>query len=205
MGLLVFSGPILATLFNYGKFDAYNTHMATWSLTTYSMGLLSFTLVKVLVPGFYSRHDSKTPVRTGVISVIANFVLNMLITVPWARSGHIAPHAGLCLATSLAAFVNAWLLYRELRKKGVYSPTSGWVRLLARVMVASAVMGLLLWYFSGNLDLWIARDSLHRVLWLVFWMLTAIVVYFAALFAAGFRLNDLRVKGTHLPNGATPV
>jgi len=205
MGLLMFSGPLLTTLFNYGAFDENSTVMVTWALTTYSMGLLSFTLVKVLVPGFYSRQDSRTPVRTGVISVIANFVLNMVITVPWARSGHMAPHAGLALSTSLASFINAWLLYRELRKAGVYSPTSGWKKLMLRVLMANLVMGAMLFFLSGDLHQWFARTALHRGLWLAFWLLAAMVVYFTTLFLAGFRINDLRVKGTQLPSGATPV
>ena len=205
VGLLVFSGPLFATLFNYGRFSDYDTRMATWSLTTYSLGLVSFTLVKVLVPGFYSRQDSRTPVRTGVISVIANFVLNMLITVPWARAGWIAPHAGLALSTSLASFLNAWLLYRELRRTSLYAPTAGWGRLLMRVCIASVVMGGMLLLFSGGLQVWEQRDALHRAAWLAIWMLAAMAVYFGTLFAAGFRINDLRVKGTHLPAGATPV
>ncbi|HLW73585.1 MAG TPA: murein biosynthesis integral membrane protein MurJ, partial [Gammaproteobacteria bacterium] len=205
VGLLVFSGPLIATLFNYGQFSQYDTRMATWSLTTYSLGLISFTLVRVLVPGFYSRQDSRTPVRTGVISVFANFALNMLITVPWARAGYIAPHAGLALSTSLASFINAWLLYRNLRKTGVYSPTAGWSKLLLRIFIANLAMGAMLLFMAGDLDAWMARGALHRGLWLAFWMLAAMAVYFAALFLAGFRIGDLRVKGTQLPNGATPV
>jgi putative peptidoglycan lipid II flippase len=205
MGLLVFSGPLLATLFNYGAFDSHDTLMATWSLTTYSSGLLSFTLVKVLVPGFYSRHDSRTPVRIGVMSVVANFVLNMLITVPWARAGYLAPHAGIALSTSLASFLNAWLLYRALRKAGVYVPTQGWGRLLLRILAANLVMGGMLFFFAGSLDAWMARGALHRVEHLAAWMLAAIGIYFGTLFLVGFRVNDLRVKGTHLPSGATPV
>ncbi|MGE5626311.1 MAG: murein biosynthesis integral membrane protein MurJ [Bacillota bacterium] len=205
MGLLVFSGPLITTLFNYGVFGPNDVLMVTWALTTYSMGLLSFTLVKVLVPGFYSRHDSRTPVRTGVISVIANFVLNMLITVPWARAGWVAPHAGLALSTSLASFLNAWLLYRELRRSGVYSPTAGWGRLLIRVFTANVVMGGMLLLFSGSLQLWADRTALHRGAWLALWLAMAMFAYFGTLFAVGFRLGDLRVKGTHLSAGATPV
>jgi putative peptidoglycan lipid II flippase len=205
MGLLVFSGPLLTTLFDYGAFGASDTRMVTWALTTYAMGLLSFTLVKVLVPGFYARQDSRTPVKTGIISVAANFGLNMLITVPWALAGKVAPHAGLCLCTSLASFINAWLLYRGLRKAGVYSPTAGWQRLLLQVLVASLVMGAMLWFLSGDLDLWMARGALHRVVWLTFWMFMAIMVYFAMLFLMGFRIRDLQVQGTHAHSGATPV
>ena len=205
MGLLVFSGPLITTLFGYGVFGDHDILMVTWALTTYSMGLLSFTLVKVLVPGFYSRHDSRTPVRTGVVSVISNFVLNMLITVPWARAGWIAPHAGLALSTSLASFINAWLLYRHLRKNGIYTPTAGWARLLMRVMIANVVMGGLLLLCTGNLQIWEGRTALHRGAWLCIWMLVAFCAYFGTLFAVGFRIGDLRVKGTHLPSGATPV
>ncbi|HET7176486.1 MAG TPA: murein biosynthesis integral membrane protein MurJ [Gammaproteobacteria bacterium] len=205
MGMLVFSGPLLATLFDYGKFDAHDTTMATWALTTYSSGLLSFTLVKVLVPGFYSRHDSRTPVRIGVMAVLANFVLNMLITVPWARAGYMAPHAGIALSTSLAAFLNAWLLYRELRKTGVYAPTRGWSRLLLRVMAANLVMGAVLYFGAGDLASWMAQSAWHRIAHLAVWILGAMAIYFGTLFLAGFRLGDLRVKGTHLPSGATPV
>ena len=205
MGLLVFSGPLITTLFGYGAFGDHDILMVTWALTTYSMGLLSFTLVKVLVPGFYSRHDSRTPVRTGVVSVISNFVLNMLITVPWARAGWVAPHAGLALSTSLASFINAWLLYRHLRKTGVYTPTLGWGKLLMRVMAANVVMGGMLLLFGGHLGVWEERGALHRFAWLAIFLVLAVAAYFGTLFAVGFRLGDLRVKGTHLPGGATPV
>lgn len=205
VGLLVFSGPLVATLFNYGEFNAYDTRMVTWALTTYSTGLLSFTLVKVLLPGFYARHDSKTPFRTAIVAVFANLFLNLVITIPWARAGYLAPHAGLALSTSLASFVNAGQLYYSLRKEGIYAPTEGWGPLLWRVLFANLVMAGLLLFVAGDLNLWMGRSALHRAEWLAFWLLTAMAVYFATLFLAGFRLGHLRVKGTHLPSGATPV
>ncbi len=206
MGLLMFSGPLIATLFNYGAFDAHDTLMVTWALTTYSMGLLSFTMVKVLLPAYYARQDSKTPFRTAVVAVATNLILNLLITVPWARAGYIAPHAGLALCTSIASFVNAWQLYRGLRKAGIYAPTDGWKKLLMRVLVANGVMGAMLLFFTGSLQTWMERSALHRVEWLALWMLLAVAAYFGTLFALGFRINDLRVKGTQLPaSGATPV
>jgi len=114
------------TLFNYGHFNAYDSRMAEASLMAYAVGLTGFTLVKVFSPGFYARQDSRSPVKIGVISVVANIFLNLVITIPWAMSGLAAPHAGLALSTSLAAFVNAWLLYRGLRRSQVYQPAAGW-------------------------------------------------------------------------------
>lgn len=192
VGLLLLAGPILAALFNYGAFDATATRMSAAALMTYSLGLLSFTLVKVLAPGFYARQDTRTPVRIGVIAVVANIVLNVLITIPWAKYGFTAPHAGLALSTSLAAFLNAGLLYRGLRRDGVYRPAPGWRPLLLRVLIANLVMGGVLWWGVHRLDRWFARDALQRGGWLAFWIVLAMLIYFGVLFLSGFRIQHLR-------------
>ncbi|MGH8282554.1 MAG: lipid II flippase MurJ, partial [Gammaproteobacteria bacterium] len=166
--------------------------MAEASLMAYAVGLMGFTLVKVFAPGFYARQDTRTPVKIGVISVVANIALNIVITIPWAMSGLAAPHAGLALSTSLAAFINAWLLYRGLRRTGVYKPSPGWRILLRQVLIANVVMAGLLWGLLGNLDVWLARDAVQRVLWLAMWIIVAIAVYFLVLFLSGFRLRHLR-------------
>ncbi|HET7921642.1 MAG TPA: lipid II flippase MurJ, partial [Gammaproteobacteria bacterium] len=165
---------------------------AAASVMAYAVGLLGFTLVKVVAPGFYARQDTRTPVKVGVISVIANLVLNAVITIPWAMLGYVAPHAGLALSTSLAAFVNAGLLYWHLRRHRVYQPAQGWRALLGRALLANAVMAVMLWLFAGNLGVWLQRTALERSLWLAFWIVLAALVYFAVLFGSGFRLRDLR-------------
>jgi putative peptidoglycan lipid II flippase len=192
IGLLCMSGPLLVTLFHYGHFSTHDARMATASLSAYAFGLLGFTLVKVFAPGFYARQDTRTPVKIGVISVVANILLNIMITIPWAMSGARAPHAGLALATSLAAFINAWLLYRGLRRLGVYTPAGGWRPLLWRVLIANLAMGGLLWLGVGSLDSWLGRDALQRGVWLGFWIVAAMLVYFSVLFISGFRLRHLR-------------
>ncbi len=192
VGLFFMAGPLLVTLFHYGRFNAYDSRMAEASLMAYAVGLMGFTLVKVFAPGFYARQDTRTPVKIGVISVVANIALNIVITIPWAMSGLAAPHAGLALSTSLAAFINAWLLYRGLRRTGVYKPSPGWRILLRQVLIANVVMAGLLWGLLGNLDVWLARDAVQRVLWLAMWIIVAIAVYFLVLFLSGFRLRHLR-------------
>jgi hypothetical protein len=66
-------------------------------------------------------------------------------------------------------------------------------------------MGAMLFFFSGHLQDWEQRSALHRMLMLAAWIGAAFAVYFGTLFATGFRIGDLRVKGTQLPSGATPV
>ncbi|MGH8279013.1 MAG: murein biosynthesis integral membrane protein MurJ [Gammaproteobacteria bacterium] len=192
VGLFFLAGPLLVTLFNYGHFNAYDARMSEVSLMAYAVGLVGFTLVKVLSPGFYARQETRVPVKIGVISVIANIILNVLITIPWAMSGLAAPHAGLALATSLAAFLNAALLYRGLRRGDIYHPSAGWRPLLRRVLLASVAMALLLWGLVGHLAVWVARPTADRILWLAIWIIAAAVLYFGVLFGTGFRLRHLR-------------
>ena len=124
--------------------------------------------------------------------MIANVVLNIVITIPWAMSGAAAPHAGLALATSLAAFINAGLLYRGLRRSGVYTPAPGWRPLFRQVLIANLALGGLLWLGAGNLNVWLERNAVHRGLWLALWVAVAMLVYFLVLLLSGFRLRHLR-------------
>ena len=137
VGLFVLAGPMIATLFQSELFDATDVAMSRQSLMAYSLGLLSFILIKVLAPGYYSRQDTRTPVRIAVIAMVANMVMNIILVFPLA-------HAGLALATSLSATLNAFLLYRGLRREGVSQPEAGWPLLIRRGVLASAVMGGLL-------------------------------------------------------------
>ncbi len=125
LGLMVLAGPMLATLFQYGAFDAEDTRMAALSLAAYALGLPAFLLVKVLAPGFYARQDTATPVRIGVIAMAANMILNLAIVGPLALAGVPGLHMGLALATALAAWVNAGLLYRGLVRDGICGRRAG--------------------------------------------------------------------------------
>ncbi|OAD23830.1 MviN-like protein [Candidatus Thiomargarita nelsonii] len=114
-------------------------------------------------------------------------VLNLILIWPLA-------HAGLALATSLAALLNAGLLYRGLRTQGVFQPQPGWGRFLLRIGIASACMVLLLWWGSGPLSLWLSMDTWARALHLLGWIVASLVVYFASLVIFGFRLHHVNLK-----------
>ena len=194
VGLFVLAGPALATIFYGGLFDADDVNMARLSLMAYAAGLLGFTLVKVLAPGYFARQETRQPVRIGLIALALNMVLNIALVVPWVRSGTAGPHTGLALATSVSAFVNAGLLYRGLYKAGILRPTPGWFRLLINVAVACALMTALIIYFLPPLDLWLQASVLIRCLWLTAAVLGGATAYVAVLFAVGVRAADFRIE-----------
>jgi len=191
VGLAVLAGPILTTLFMYGDFGALDVQMAQLSLWAYSLGLLGFTLVKVLAPGYFARQDTKTPVKVGIIAMVANMGFNILFVVTLVQLAIPGAHAGLALATSMSAFLNAGLLLRGLRRQQVYLPDHGWRRLFVQVLLACVVMCAVLWWLGGDLASWLEADSWQRILRLALVVPAGVGVYFALLWLSGVRLATL--------------
>ena len=144
VGLGTMARPILTVIFQRGAFTAETAIMASYSLTAYSFGLISFMLVKILAPGFYSRQDTKTPVKFGIWCMVANMVFNLIFAVPFG-------YIGLAIATSMSATLNAALLYITLRKQGVFELSRTSLFFIARVLLASAVMGVIIYYRDSGL------------------------------------------------------
>lgn len=185
VGLAVLAGPMIATLFLSERFDTLDVVMARQSLTAYSLGLMAFILIKVLAPGYYARQDTRTPVKIGLIAMVVNMVFNLLLIFP-------LKHAGLALATSLSAFVNAGLLYWGLRKRGVYQPGSYWPQLWLKIGLACTVMAGLILLLAPPLNLWFEYSVLQRVGMLGLWILAGAGSYFATLFMMGIRPHYLK-------------
>lgn len=194
VGLFVLAGPLVATLFNYRSFDRHDALMSQYALMAYSFGFMGFSLVKVLVTGFYSREDSRTPVRCGVISMLSAMAMNLLFVGIFELMDWPAPHAGLALAGSLGAFVNAGLLYRNLRASGTYRPGNGWGVLLLRAALGCVVMAVVLHLGAPGTMTWISQSAITRVGWLALWIGTGVGVYFAVLGVLGLRPAHLRLN-----------
>lgn len=196
VALLAFAGPITAAIFGYGKFSDHDVAMTQYGLMAYSWGLLGFSLVKVLAPGYFARQDTRTPVRVGLIALGANMALNVAVVLPAKYLGFPVPHVLLATSTCISAAINTLLLWRGLRREGVYLPGPGWPALLARIAGASAVMAALLAWGAGDLASWLQDPPAQRALRLAGWVLAGAATYFGVLFATGLRFGQLRVAGT---------
>ena len=191
IGLMMLSEPILAAVMLHGKFTWSDVQMSALSLMTYSFGLSGFIMVKVLAPGFYSRQDTKTPVKIGMISVVSNIVLNMLIVLPWYFSGKPGAHAGLALATALAGYVNAGLLFYKLHQQKIFSPEQGWTTYLLKVALACLIMITALWFTIPNDHYWQTTPIAHKALSLVGLILLALISYFGSLRLMGMPFKQM--------------
>ena len=189
-GLLLLGAPLLTALFQYNEFSRHDVLMSYRSLAMYALGLPAFILIKVLSSGFFSRQDTKTPVKVAVIAMVANIFLNLLLVVPLA-------HAGLALATSLSACLNAALLYRILRRDKGFEMAPGWRAHLARIALALTVMGLGLGLLVPEQLFWFQWDMYDRAINVVLCTFAGALAYFATLWLAGVRLQKLTVNYPH--------
>ncbi|WP_245756642.1 murein biosynthesis integral membrane protein MurJ [Amphritea atlantica] len=185
MALLVLAEPLIATLFHYGEMADRDVTMAAMSLRAYACGLLAFMLIKVLAPGYFSRQDTKTPVKIGIVAMVVNMVLNLILIWPLA-------HAGLALATTLSAFLNAGLLLRGLLKEGVFTWQSGWFKWLLQVGVANLAMIGFLLLLAGSAEQWLRFDMWQRVSHMAVLVGGGATVYLLVLLITGMRLRHLR-------------
>jgi len=187
VGLALLAAPILSTLFQYDQFTQLDVKMAEQSLIAYAVGLPGFILVKILVPAFTSRQDLRTPVRFGVVSMLANIVLNIALLFQLA-------HAGLALATSIAAFLNVSLLLHKLLRDDTYRPEPGWPPFLLRTLIANVAMGVLL-YYGVDGAAWSSWSAIERTWHLTAWIIIAFAVYCLCLLVTGMRKSHLIMHG----------
>ncbi|MEZ5543381.1 MAG: murein biosynthesis integral membrane protein MurJ [Pseudomonadota bacterium] len=191
IGLILLARPMLATLFAYGDFGAGDVTMSGLSLMAFGFGLPGFMLIKVLAPAYYSRKDVRTPVRIAVIAMFANMLFNIGLVLPMVMLGVPGPHAGLALATALAAWLNAALLYRTLGRQDVFTPQTGWPRLWLQLALAGTAMAALLFWGVPATGVWLQWPAAVRAGHLLFWVCAGAVVYLTTLRVTGVRLSIL--------------
>ena len=193
VALFFLAGPLTATFFGHGRFTDFDVTMSSYALMAYSFGLLGFSFVKVLAPGYFARQDTRTPVRVSLVSLGVNIGMNVAVIAPLVYFKLLpAPHAFLALSTGISACVNSALLYRGLRRAQVLKPTPGWPVLLMRVFGASAAMAVLLWWLAGDLHSWFAMRTWQRVEHIGICVGAGLAVYFVVLFVAGMRPHHVR-------------
>lgn len=185
LALAILGIPLVSTLFHHGAFGAADVQHTRDALAAYSIGLIGLILVKVLAPGFYARQNIRTPVKIALASLLVTQAMNLAFIWPLR-------HAGLALSIGLAACFNATLLYRGLRRHGIFQPQPGWGLFFLRQVSALVVLGAVLWFGMGKESAWLAYSTKQCLLHLTPLVIGGCLAYFSTLAALGFRIKDFR-------------
>ena len=185
VALLVFAKPLVAVLYHYGAFADRDVQQTTLALAGYGVGIVGIVAIKVLAPGYFAKHDMRTPMLIAVAVLVFTQMMN-LVLVPYLQ------HAALTLSIGVGAVINATWLLVGLLQRGSYRPLPGWGRFALQVVAASALLAVLLAWGAQHFD-WVEMKAqrLQRIGLLAAMMIAAAVLYFGALWAAGLKLRQL--------------
>lgn len=185
IGLFMMAEPIILAVFQHGEFTQESAYFASLSLKAYIVGLLGFMLIKVLATGFYSRQDTKTPVKIGIIAMSTNMVFNLILFYP-------LEHVGLALATAISAIVNASLLFINLRRHGVFKADGRWKLWFAKLVPANLVLVAFIYTFTGEIQEWRDWGLLERAWQMGLLVVGAVGIYAFSTILFGVRMRDIR-------------
>jgi putative peptidoglycan lipid II flippase len=174
VGLIVLAEPIIALIYEHGRFGALDTVGTAYALINYALGITAYSLIKIYQPAYLAHHDAKTSMRISLLSIVLNFAFNWYFIY-----GLGLPHWSLALGTALVATVNLILLVLFFRKwcPGIWN-SSLWQN-LGKTLAASLVMGLCAWQIFRLLQMHLAYSSFLGKMALAFLpILFASLVYF---------------------------
>lgn len=189
LAMFILAEPMIQALFQHGRFSYTDVGMTVWALRGLSGGILAFMLIKIFAPGFYARQDTKTPVKIGLIAVVANMGFNLILVgvfylLKWPL------HAALSLASTCSAFLNAGMLYFALARDGVYRIESHWKVIGFRYLCGNVLMAVVL---IAGLQLYQQHaPQWQRIAELLSLCLLGAVAYAVGLLLSGFRPSQIR-------------
>jgi putative peptidoglycan lipid II flippase len=168
--LIAIPGPVIATLFERGRFGPEETAATAAALAAFALGLPAYVLIKTLSPGFYAREDTATPVKIAAVAMACNVGLAAALM-------QVLAHVGIALATACTAWLNAGLLAWALGRRGGLALDRRLRRVVPRVALASALMGLGLLGAAWALAGWLAEPGAARVAALAALVVGGLVVF----------------------------
>ena len=190
IGLIILAQPIVTVLFQRGAFTAESTLPTATALQAFAIGLPAYMLTKALAPFFYSKGDTKTPVRIAVIGVVINAILCLSLMQVWG-------HVGIAMATGITVWINAGQYIYLLKKQGEFSLDALFKYRFVRIIGAAVFMGLLLYVgdhiYTDVWGNWANLGALFSLVLLLFLITGAAFAYFVILILThGILFEDVK-------------
>jgi len=178
LALAVAAQPLVGALFGGGEFAAEDVRITAMVLSIIVLGLPAYVLVKVLTPGFYSRQDTATPVKTAAFVLVATVVMNFALIPPFGI-------AGLAAAIAIASWLNCVILYAIRHRRGHFR-IEGWLASrVARQLIAAEAMVAALVGVRAVIGDWFTGGVTERMIGVVAIVGAGMLVYFPLVWVLG--------------------
>ena len=185
IALIILAGPVISTLFERGQFGAESVVSTAAALSIYSIGLPAYILIKALVPGYFSRGDTATPIKIAGFAIVINIIFNLILMGPFL-------HLGIAVATVISAWCNVALLSIFLWKRGQLKPDNLFLYRLPRVILATLIMGCLVYLGVHLFEESFNGDAFEKFVALIALVFLGLVSYcFITLYFKVYSLKDV--------------
>ncbi len=193
VALTVMANEVVVTLFQRGEFNQHASQMTALSLMAYMLALPAFIINKILLPAYYSRKDTKSPVKIGIIAMLSNIALNFMFVGILIYFDFVALHVGLALASAASGWMQTYMLYNGLKKKsvipvGVIQWAFVFKLIFASLIMAASIVGLM-----STLGDWSVQIGAMRFAYLIMCIVLGVFVYFGSLLLLNIKLKELLV------------
>jgi putative peptidoglycan lipid II flippase len=171
--LIVLANPIVTFLFRHGAFNAHAAQMTAYAVAAYSVGLPCYVMTKALMPNFFARGDTVTPVKYSFWVFVTNLIFNLLLMRPFG-------HVGIAVATTIAAFVSLGQYVVGLQKREYWRFTPLLIKKMLKIALASITMGIVVWGANKALCLYLPQymqSSLYLFCGLAFLGIIALAIF----------------------------
>lgn len=187
VGLIVLNVPVVRLLFKHGAFTEENLRLTAFALAFYSIGIIGQSIVPIIIRGFYSIQDTKTPVKIGFVVLVFNFILN----ISFVKFSNLAI-GGIAFSTSLTSILEMILLYNMLGRKIRGLKTRELMTSGIKCLIASVIMGASAYLSSAAIEHIIGTSSkTAQLIGVGVPILIAVVVYIVAAYM--LKMSELKV------------
>lgn len=169
LALTVIALPIIETLFERGQFNHQQSIAVANALFFYSLGLPSYVLVKIVEPAFFSRGDTKTPMKIAIICLINNIIFNYIFYVIGLD------YVGIILASVLSSYLNLTILLFKLITKKLFYFNKDFKKKLFRIIIPAVFMAISLKMLK---DYFVDQNYLNKTFELIIIIMSGLLVYF---------------------------
>ncbi len=171
--LIVLAEPIVSLLFQHGKFTSLDAIKTSQAVMAYSIGLPCYVITKALMPNFFARGDTITPVKYSAVVFIANLSFILLLM---GKYGHV----GISIATTLSAFVSLFQYIYGLKKREYWFVSNILIKKIIKICFVSVFMGIIIWIINSQIYMnysYISNSKTYLFIYLLLLGVLALAIF----------------------------
>ena len=171
--LIVLAEPIVSLLFQHGKFTSLDAIKTSQAVMAYSIGLPCYVITKALMPNFFARGDTITPVKYSAVVFIANLSFILLLM---GKYGHV----GISIATTLSAFVSLFQYIYGLKKREYWFVSNILIKKIIKICFVSVFMGIIIWAINSQIYMnysYISNSKTYLFIYLLLLGVLALAIF----------------------------